>query len=99
MNAEPCQTAPHTNLVFVWSHITVPEEYIHPVLTYFAGIMQCYLVKAEHIIVKDELCTVLDWKVLGQELRLPQEILIGIDYDNQRLEHNYEEGNYSYMVR
>ena len=74
---------------------TVPEGYVHPVLTYFAGIMlgyKCYLVEAEHI-VRDELlhATVLDWKVLGQELRLPQEILIGIDYDNQRLEHKRKE--------
>jgi len=51
---------------------------------------ECHHIETEHV-VRDELRTVLDWKVLGQELRLPQEILVAIDDDNPKAEHKRRE--------
>ena len=51
---------------------------------------ECHRIKDERV-VRDSLSTVSDWKVLGQELRLPQKSIDEIDIDNQKAEHKRRE--------
>ena len=41
--------------------------------------------------VQDELCTIKDWKTLGEELQVPHEVLENIDHNNPRAEHKIVE--------
>ena len=46
--------------------------------------------------VLDELCTITDWKMLGEELQVPHQILHNIDSNNPKAERG---GNHPYMVQ